>query len=97
MKARAQKAVELGGKLWNEKRVYLNSSEVKKIIGLEVSRYGTGNISGASINGEKCSNSRARKILNELEFGKSYVCCETGVLFSNLSGWLVEEIQNALG
>lgn len=53
-----------GGKLWEKngmRRVYFNSMQDR--IGLSVTRYGTGNISNASLNGESISNCRAREIV----------------------------------
>lgn len=51
-----------GGKVWekgNMRRVYFNASAW----GLDVERYNTGNISGATINGERISNSEAGRCL----------------------------------
>lgn len=62
-----------GGKLWEKngmRRVYFNSLSDR--IGLSVSRYKTGNISSASLGDESISNSRARRIISNLEYGKIY-------------------------
>lgn len=71
-----KKLTEHGGKLWEKndmKRVYFNSLAW----GLEISRYNTGNISYATINGERISNSEASrcenvKIWYDLLDGKFY-------------------------
>jgi len=69
------KLLQQGGKLWEKiekgiSRVYFN--DLLSRIGLTVNRYGTGNISSASLNGESISNSSARKIESILENGKFY-------------------------
>jgi len=61
--------IELGGKHWqsgdkSKERVYLSNALLEKLIGLKTDRYGTGNISSASLQGEKISNSRAREIIS---------------------------------
>jgi len=70
--------VEAGGKLWqkqtergNYSRVYFNSDTIAEAIGLEISRYHSGNISGASLDGDGISNSEGGRILSYLG-GKFY-------------------------
>jgi hypothetical protein len=66
-----EQLVAAGGKLWEKKgirRIYFNGLADR--VGLSVTRYGTGNVSSASLNGEGISNSKARAILIALEFGK---------------------------
>lgn len=61
----------VGGTLWERgsmRRVYFN--DLEGLLGLEVSRYGSGNISYAYLNGEKLSNRRARDLVRELDFAK---------------------------
>jgi len=61
----------VGGKYWEKNgmhRIYFNN--VTEIIGLNVSRYNTGNISSASINGQRLSNSRAGEIFNQCRDSK---------------------------
>lgn len=59
----------IGGNEWTsprgEVRLYLN--DWPALIGMEVERYGTGNISSAAIGGDRLSNSRARDILQVVE------------------------------
>jgi len=55
--------VKIGGKEWQKNgkhRVYFN--DLEGLAGLECSHYNTGNISSARLNGERISNSSARKI-----------------------------------
>ena len=62
-----EKLTELGGKLWekgDKRRVYFNAPAVAAMIGLNIHYYGTGNISSANLNGEKISNSRARRMMD---------------------------------
>lgn len=54
----------LGGKLWEQhgkRRVYFN--ELSRFLGLEANFYNTGNVSSATLNGDKISNSQARRML----------------------------------
>lgn len=58
----------IGGSRWtrgDKDRVYLN--DWAAFAGLETSRYNTGNISGASYQGETISNSQASKILGAVD------------------------------
>lgn len=54
----------------NLKRAYISDEAVKKALNLEVTRYKTGNISSAKMDGEKISNSEAFRIL--LRFSDVY-------------------------
>jgi hypothetical protein len=59
-----QSLIALGGKLWErdgKRRVYF--SPLAEFIGLEVNRYNTGNVSSATLNGERISNSQATRML----------------------------------
>lgn len=63
------KIISMGGSRWTaggNDRIYFNSA-AEKIIGLSVERYKTGNISSATLNGERISNSRASKILASIQ------------------------------
>jgi hypothetical protein len=58
----------IGGSRWTKAgkdRVYLN--DWTAFAGLEISRYNTGNISGASYRGEGISNSQAAKIIGSID------------------------------
>ena len=61
-----------GGKVWQKNgmsRVYYN--DLAGLYGLViVERYNTGNIHNATIDGERCSNSEARRILDRLSDAK---------------------------
>lgn len=62
----AQQIEAIGGRAWtkNDKhRVYLNNDVWLALIGLETSHYNTGNISGATLNGEHISNAAAKDII----------------------------------
>ena len=59
--------VAIGGNRWTKNghdRVYLNNWP--ELIGLEVTRYKSGNIWAASLNGERISNAEARRILGAI-------------------------------
>lgn len=69
----ATKLIEAGGKLWEKngmRRIYFDADLVFKNAGLHVSHYNTGNISNATINGEKISNSEAKRIIAAISFCK---------------------------
>ncbi len=66
-----EQLVALGGREWrkgDKHRVYFNN--IAPLIGLSLSRYGTGNISSARLDGRKISNSSARRILNSISRAK---------------------------
>ena len=68
---------EFGGCVWEregKKRVYFN--DIEEISGLSINRYGTGNVSSASLNGKKISNSHARRIAPD-SFSKLWYDCVT--------------------
>lgn len=71
------KLVAAGGKLWEnygKRRVYLNRNEILNVCAgvFDFQFYKTGNISGASANGEAISNSRARDLLSVIDKGVYY-------------------------
>lgn len=75
-----EKLEEMGAKRWtkgNHDRLYLSNCGAE-IIGLEVSRYNSGNISSATLNGETISNSNAYYVLAAFE--KAYIDLATGEL-----------------
>lgn len=60
------KLVEMGGNEWKKgdhHRVYFNNAN--KLIGLSINKYNTGNVSSATLDGEKISNSYAKTIADE--------------------------------
>lgn len=64
------KLTEMGGKLWekgNMSRIYFDMDLVIKNAGLKISYYNSGNIAGATLNGETISNSDAKRILSALQ------------------------------
>lgn len=87
--------VAMGAKRWQKAgydRLYLNEAGIK-LAGLEVSRYNTGNISSAKLNGEKISNSAANRILGSLN--KAYINLTTGKLVytNNFDRDEIEEVM----
>lgn len=63
-----QQAIDLGGKPWTPSnggapRIYLNDAVWAELIGFEVRRYNTGNISDATIGGDHISNIKANELL----------------------------------
>lgn len=66
--------VEMGGNEWKKgdyHRIYFN--DLGSRLGLTVTRYNTGNISGARLDGERISNSEAGRILGRLAEIKVWV------------------------
>lgn len=61
-----KKLYEIGGREWQKgshHRIYFGAKALKELIGLEVKYYKTGNVADAFLNGERISNSEARRIL----------------------------------
>jgi len=61
---------DVGGKLWEKnsmKRIYFNRDVVIKAIKLDVDYYNTGNVSGATLEGDAISNSEAKRILSGID------------------------------
>ena len=68
-----QKLESLGMAVWGAEfgkaRIYINLEDMASVFGLVINQYKTGSISSASLNGEKISNSRAYKLLeNKIYF-----------------------------
>jgi hypothetical protein len=61
--------IRLGGQRWERNgrdRVYFNLRELAALYGLDCNFYGTGNISSATLDGQRISNSAARRIAAKL-------------------------------
>lgn len=72
--------IELGGKEWikdDHHRIYFNRAATAELIGFEVTRYKTGNIRSAKLNGSEISNRRARGVDSDLSFGKFWYDVKT--------------------
>ena len=70
----------IGARRWTKAgydRLYLNEAGLK-LTGLELSRYNTGNISLAKLNGEKISNTKGGKI--SYIAGKAFIDLKTGII-----------------
>ena len=77
-RSREDRIIELGS-LWEnygKRRVYFNDLEDRVFTALE--RYNTGNVSYAELDGEKISNSRAKKIMGDLAWGKFWYDLDDG-------------------
>jgi len=75
--------VALGGREWkavNQHRVYFNLDACAAMTGLSVGYYKTGNVSCATLDGKKVSNSEARRILRNIGSTKTYVDLRTGAI-----------------
>lgn len=91
--------LDMGGNLWEKaghSRIYLNN--LAHLYGLEISRYNTGNISHATLDGEKISNNSARKILGSLYDAKVWFDRTNGTFGTRgLTDEAYERIMTALG
>ena len=70
----------MGAKRWQKAgydRLYLNNAGLK-LAGLEISRYNTGNVSSAKLNGEKVSNTKGSNMASIVE--RAYIDLTTGKL-----------------
>ena len=91
-----QNLIEKGASRWTKgdhDRLYLNGA-AKKIVGLETEHYNSGNISSATLKGEKISNSRARRISDVI--CNAYIDLNTGKLYGRLRGEAMDLLQAAL-
>jgi hypothetical protein len=64
----AESLIAIGGRRWQKAgkdRVYLNGWE--EFAGIEVDRYGTGNIASATLGGRAIANGRAGKLLTAID------------------------------
>lgn len=94
-----EQLVAVGGSEWqrgDKHRVYFN--DLASLYGLEVSRYNTGNISGARLNGEEISNGQARKLISTLQVAKLWWDVPTGKFMvqgmeAEMSGPICAEIR----
>lgn len=67
----AERLVKVGGKRWQKgdmDRIYFDG--LAGWYGLETSRYNSGNIGGATLDGSEISNTKARRIDNDLAQAK---------------------------
>lgn len=91
--------VAAGGSRWEKaghNRIYFNN--LAELYGLELSFYNTGNISSATLDGERISNNSARLILSSLNSAKVWYDCNTGRFETQgLSERAHERIMAALG
>jgi len=74
----------LGGRMWEKgqyRRIYFNMRLVHDYMGLNVQYYNTGNVSGATLAGERISNSEARRIISALDDCKIYYDLTDGKIY----------------
>ena len=70
-KTTAEKLEDLGIEAWERgemKRYYINADKLEAVFGLSVGFYKSGNICGATLNGEEISNSKAAKLMGQKIF-----------------------------
>lgn len=87
-----EKLMEMGASRWTKgghDRLYLNGA-VSDLIGLKIECYKSGNISSATLNGEKISNSKAGKIL--YGFSGTYLDLSDCMLYKMYSDYQEELI-----
>ena len=74
------KLLNIGLKIWSKsgnERIYINDDKLEVVFGLSISRYKSGSISKAELNGEKISNSKASK----LTANKIFYCLKSNTFF----------------
>lgn len=79
-----EKLIGVGCYVWEKygrKRIYINEDQLEKVFGLSISRYNSGWICSAFLNGEKISNSEARRLLAI----KPYYDCLSGKFVGKLA------------
>ena len=91
-----QKLIDMGANRWQKAgrdRLYLSGAGAK-IMGLEIERYNTGNISGAYLNDEKISNSAAKRIIGTYE--DAYIDLTNGRLCVSDRAYYKDEFTEAM-
>ncbi len=78
----------MGGSDWTSRdgklhRCYFN--DLAPLMGLHVSMYGTGNVSGATLNGDHIANSRASELLGVLSSTKLWYDYADGMFHARVS------------
>ena len=81
---------------YGKHRWYINGELMARLYGLEVSYYGTGNISSVRLGGEKISNTRAKKILARFIGAKLWFDMEDHKWHFTLDSEYAEEIIKAV-
>lgn len=78
---------------YGKKRAYFN---FESLIGLNLNYYGTGNISSASLNGEKISNSEARRLVSKYNYSKCFYDYKTLKIVETENTGLKELAESAI-
>lgn len=94
-----EQLVNIGGNEWTggtHHRVYFN--DLRELFSeLKVHFYGTGNVSSATLNGQHISNTKARKMLTDLDIGKLYYDVNKGeFLHENMSEEIADKVINQI-
>ena len=98
-----EKLIENGARRWTKygkDRLYFNATNV---LNLEISYYNTGNVRTATLNGERISNSDARRYLDakayiDLTTDELHVSAKNEEIASTIEdavNWLVNELEEA--
>lgn len=88
-----EKLIDMGANRWTKAgrdRLYLSGAGAE-IMGLEVDRYKTGNISSACLNGVGISNSKAGRLMGAYQ--TAYIDLESGRLFVSDRPHLQDEVE----
>lgn len=75
---------DFDGSLWEnygKSRIYFNGPEIAESQGLSWSNYNSGNISSASLNGDKVSNSECKRILGGFQWVKVWYDVASGKFY----------------
>ena len=90
---------QAGGREWqsgDRHRVYFNDL-ASRWPRLQVTQYNTGNISSATLDGERISNTRASRLLTDLDTGKLYFDVVDGQWhWQGLSDTIAREIVDGI-
>jgi len=91
--------VKIGGNLWENyghSRVYFGWERLSELLGLDIGRYKTGNVSSATRNGESISNSEAKRILNALGESKFHYDLKTNKFTAYLDNKYFDPLIDAI-
>lgn len=93
----AEMLLSMGGREWAKgglHRIYLPVEVSARVLELKVTRYDSGNISSATLEGEKISNASAKEILYDLEGAYYDVVADKFKSSHGLAGKLRERLAS---
>ena len=76
------------GNIWEKegkKRIYISIEKLEEIFGLKYTKYNSGSVSGAELNGSSISNKKATDLIFNIKFSKTYYDFSDNQIHSNMN------------